>query len=68
MKDNQKAIIFILISALAFTLMSTMVKLAGNIPTYEKVFFRNLINFIIAMYIVKKIMLVFGERRKIGFS
>ena len=68
MKDNQKAIIFILISALAFTLLSTMVKLAGNIPTYEKVFFRNLINFIIAIYIVKKIKLVFGERRKIDFS
>lgn len=54
MKDNKKAIIFILLSALAFTLMSTVVKLATNIPTYEKVFFRNLINLVIAIYIVKK--------------
>ena len=67
MKDNQKAIIFILISALAFTLMSTMVKLAGNIPTYEKVFFRNLINFIIAIYIVKKNKVSFWGKKKNRF-
>lgn len=67
MKDNQKAIIFILISALAFTLMSTMVKLAGNIPTYEKVFFRNLINFIIAIYIVKKNNVSFFGKKKNRF-
>lgn len=67
MKDNQKAIIFILISALAFTLMSTMVKLAGNIPTYEKVFFRNLINFIIAIYIVKKNNVSFWGKKKNRF-
>ncbi len=67
MKDNQKAIIFILISALAFTLMSTMVKLAGNITTYEKVFFRNLINFIIAIYIVKKNNVSFFGKKKNRF-
>ena len=63
MNDNKKAIIFILLSALAFTLMSTTVKLATGIPTYEKVFFRNLINLVVAVYIVKKSKVsFFGEK------
>lgn len=64
MKDNKKAIIFILISALAFTLMSTVVKLAENIPTYEKVFFRNLVNVIIAIGVLKRDKISFWGERK----
>lgn len=64
MKDNKKAIIFILISAFAFTLMSTVVKLATNIPTYEKVFFRNLINLIVAVYILNKSKVSFWGEKK----
>lgn len=64
MKDNKKAIIFILLSALAFTLMSTVVKLATSIPTYEKVFFRNLINLVVAIYIVKKSGISFWGEKK----
>lgn len=64
MKDNQKAIVYILISALAFTLMSTVVKLAKDIPTYEKVFFRNIINLIIAVNILKRDKIsFFGEKK-----
>ena len=64
MKDNQKAIVYILISALAFTLMSTVVKLAKDIPTYEKVFFRNIINLIIAVNILKKDKISFWGEKK----
>ena len=65
MKDNQKAIVYILISALAFTLMSTVVKLAKDIPIYEKVFFRNIINLIIAVNILKRDKICFwGEKKK----
>lgn len=64
MKDNQKAIVYILISALAFTLMSTVVKLAKDIPTYEKVFFRNIINLIIAVNFLKRDKISFWGEKK----
>ena len=64
LKDNQKAIVYILISALAFTLMSTVVKLAKDIPIYEKVFFRNIINLIIAVNILKRDKISFWGEKK----
>ena len=64
MKDNQKAIVYILISALAFTLMSTVVKLAKDIPIYEKVFFMNIINLIIAVNILKRDKISFWGEKK----
>lgn len=64
MKDNKKAIIFILLSAFAFTLMSTCVKLIDSIPTYEKVFFRNLINLAVAIFILKKSKISFWGEKK----
>ena len=64
MKDNQKAIVYILISALAFTLMGTVVKLAKDIPTYEKVFFRNIINLIIAVNILRRDKISFWGEKK----
>lgn len=64
MKENKKAIIYILLSAIAFTLMSTVVKLATDIPTYEKVFFRNFINLIIAVYILQKGKINFWGEKK----
>ena len=64
MKDNQKAIVYILISALAFTLMSTVVKLAKDIPIYEKVFFRNIINLIIAVNFLKRDKISFWGEKK----
>lgn len=63
LKDNKKAIVYILISAIAFTMMSTVVKLAKDIPTYEKVFFRNIINLAIAIYILSRDKISFwGEK------
>lgn len=54
MDNKPKAIMFMLISALSFSFMSAMVKLAGDIPTFEKVFFRNLISLFLAIYMIKK--------------
>jgi len=40
------------LSSLFFAIMATSVKLAGNLPTLEKVFFRNVIGFAASGYII----------------
>ncbi|MEA3392928.1 MAG: DMT family transporter [Candidatus Marinimicrobia bacterium] len=50
----KKSIILMAISSLSFALMSLMVRLAGDLPLFEKVFFRNLISLIIAIVIIAK--------------
>lgn len=52
-----KGILFIVLSAFCFACMSIFVRLAGNLPAYEKSFFRNLIAFLIAA-----IMIIRGRR------
>ncbi|OPJ57192.1 DMT family transporter [Alkalithermobacter paradoxus] len=54
MDNKVKGIILIIFSALCFALMAAMVKLSGDIPLFEKVFFRNLISLFIAFWIAKK--------------
>jgi drug/metabolite transporter (DMT)-like permease len=54
MEKRNKGIIFILMSSLFFALMAALVKYLGNIPTVEKIFFRNLIATVTAFVIVKK--------------
>ena len=41
MKRKKKAVLFMLLAALSFSFMTVMIKLAGDIPTLEKVLFRN---------------------------
>ena len=41
-------IIFVLLAALGFSLMTFFVKLSGDLPTMQKVFFRNFVAAIIA--------------------
>ena len=48
MTDYGKAALYMLISALSFAFMSVFVKLAGPLPVWEKVFFRNLISLLIS--------------------
>jgi drug/metabolite transporter (DMT)-like permease len=43
-----KGVIFIILSALCFTGMNTFVRLAGEVPTVQKVFFRNFVAMIFA--------------------
>lgn len=52
--DRTKGIVFIILSALGFALMSACVKLAGDLPNFQKVFFRNLVSAIIALYLILK--------------
>ena len=43
MSSKSKGILFILLAALSFAMMSVCVRLAGDINTFEKAFFRNLV-------------------------
>lgn len=52
--NRNKGIIFIVLSAFGFAMMSAFVKLAGDLPTFQKTFFRNLISCIIAFLLVLK--------------
>jgi len=53
MPDNlSKAILWMILSALSFTMMSVMVRAGGELPVLEKVFFRNLVTFLITSMIV----------------
>lgn len=43
-----RGVLYILLSALVFSCMSVCVRLSGDLPTVQKVFFRNLITLFIA--------------------
>lgn len=48
LSSKTKGVIFIIFSALSFTGMNTFVRLAGDLPTMQKVFFRNFVAMIFA--------------------
>lgn len=48
MSSKSKGILFIVLAALSFALMNTCVRLAGDINTFEKAFFRNFVAVLIA--------------------
>ena len=50
--DKTKGIFWMLVSVLGFTFMGIAVKYLPRIPTYEKVFFRNSVSFILSSYIL----------------
>ena len=54
MNNKTKAVLYMLLSALGFAFMGAMVKLAGNLPVIEKVFFRNFISLFVAFGALKK--------------
>lgn len=67
MSDKTKAILFILTSSLSFAIMSAMVKLAGDLPAHEKVFFRSSVSALVLFFWVKKQKLpLFGHRKNQG--
>lgn len=64
MKEKNKAILLLITSALFFALMSTFVKLSGDIPSIEKSFFRNLVSCFVAFYIlIKNKDSLFGKKQ-----
>ena len=48
LSSKTKGVIFIILSALSFTGMNTFVRLTGDLPTMQKVFFRNFVAMIFA--------------------
>ncbi len=68
MKEDSlfKGIVCMLISALAFSFMGVFVKLAGDLPTFEKVFFRNVVSMVVALFMIYRLrgngMKMFGHK------
>lgn len=56
---KQKGILFIIISAFCFSLMNMFVKLAGDLPSIQKSFFRNLVALFVAAFMLRKSRLPF---------
>lgn len=54
MKTKQQAILLMIASAFCFALMNACVRLAGDLPSVEKSFFRNLVAFFFALILMVK--------------
>ncbi|SES95121.1 Permease of the drug/metabolite transporter (DMT) superfamily [Natronincola peptidivorans] len=54
MTDRNKGILYMVLTSLFFALMAASVKLSGDLPTMEKVFFRNLVGFMTSGYLIYK--------------
>lgn len=52
MSNRNKGILFIILSAFGFAMMSTFVKLSGDLPSFQKTFFRNLVSCVIAFFMI----------------
>lgn len=52
--NKTKGVIFIVLSAVCFTGMNTFVRLSGDLPTIQKVFFRNFVAMIFAFISIAK--------------
>lgn len=53
-KSKNYGILCIILSALCFACMNLFVKKAGNLPSFEKSFFRNIIAFFFAFGVIVK--------------
>ena len=53
-KDKYQGIFYIILAAFGFAFMNLFVKLAGDLPTIEKSFFRNLVAVFFAFTVMKK--------------
>lgn len=52
--SKNKGIMFIVMSAFCFATMNTFVKLAGDLPSIQKSFFRNVVAIVFAFIVLKK--------------
>ena len=64
MNKKNKGILFIICSAFCFALMGMFVKLAGDLPSIEKSFFRNLVALFFALVILKKDHVHFSGKKE----
>ena len=63
-KQRYKGILYIICSAFCFALMNMFVRAAGDLPSIQKSFFRNLVAFIFAVIILKKNDIAFRCKRE----
>lgn len=68
MSNRIKGTLCILMSALSFSLMNNFVRLAGDIPSMQKAFFRNFVAMIFALIIMCKNRLPFHPPEKRGWT
>ena len=54
MSNRTKGTLCILMSALSFAMMNTLVRLAGDVPSMQKAFFRNFVALIFSFIIMKR--------------
>ena len=43
LSNRTKGVLFIIMSAFGFAMMSAFVKLSGDLPSFQKTFFRNMV-------------------------
>ena len=60
--NTAKGILFIVLAAAGFSLMAVFVRLAGTLPVMQKVFFRNLVAALVAIFMLRRA----GEPFRIG--
>ena len=56
--NRLKGVFFIILSAFGFAVMSAFIKLSGDLPNIQKVFFRNLVAAVIALFLIIKHILL----------
>lgn len=64
MNNKQKGTFYIILSAFFFAMMNVFVRLSGDLPSFEKSFFRNLIAMIVALIILIKNKEGFSYQKK----
>ena len=52
LSNRTKGVLFIIMSAFGFAMMSAFVKLSGDLPSFQKTFFRNITSCIIAFILI----------------
>ena len=62
--NRKKGILFILMSAFFFSLMTVFVRLAGDVPTMQKAFFRNVVAAVLAAVLLVRSGNGFSVQRK----
>ncbi len=54
MNDKKQGILYIIMAGLFFALMTFFVRMAGNLPTMQKVFFRNAVAAVAALFLLAR--------------
>ena len=63
-KKKQLGILYIVISAFCFALMNMFVRLSGDLPSFQKSFFRNIVALVFALIILKRDKVWFSGKKE----